>query len=96
MEKTRNCIPETDSKLPTTSPALTTVSLLAALSMVAAADATTINDIDPLLDKSVFDRAIYSKTYATVAASSFTNGSLYSGGATTLGADADARTEERL
>ena len=66
---------------------------------------TMLTDVDALLGKSLLDRAIYSETYATVAAGSFTNGSLHSGGVTTLGADAivegfakdtDPRTEEKL
>jgi hypothetical protein len=45
---------------------------------------TMLTVVDPFLTKNLVDRAIYSKTYATVAASSFTYGSLSSGGATTL------------
>ena len=41
-----------------------------------------------LLTKSLSDQAISSKTYASVAASLVTNGSLYSGGALTLGTTA--------
>jgi hypothetical protein len=45
---------------------------------------TLLTEVAPFLTKNIVDRAIYSKTYATVAASSFTYGSLSSGGATTL------------
>jgi hypothetical protein len=45
---------------------------------------TMLTEVDPFLTKNIVDPAIYSKTYATVAASSFTYGSLSSGSATTL------------
>jgi hypothetical protein len=103
MKKNKKNILRADSKLPSTNPALTAVSLLAALSMTAAAvegqptnstvPVTTTQDdvdnVDLLFKPTLFDRVIYANTYATLSAGTWTNGSLSSGAAATLGAGAD-------
>jgi NDP-sugar pyrophosphorylase family protein len=69
--------------------ALTTVSLLAAVALLA--PSATGQSVDSLMSANMFRQSVFAQGYVTLSASAVVNGHVWTGAATTIGAGADVR-----
>lgn len=68
--------------------ALTTVSLLAAVALIAPS-AVGQSTVDSVMSTNMFRQSVFASGYVTLSASAVVNGHVWTGAATTIGADAD-------